>query len=143
MDPNQLLSRTVEMGLDLLEKNGDFLPFAIALDGAGERVIYTPGSESDETFTKAQAYDSVRTLVARDLAPRGLFGVAFCFHSRIRFADSDEKTPAVEVELHYRGQPAAVWYFLYRMEGAKAEVLNYHTNEANVDLFRETPNADT
>jgi hypothetical protein len=67
-----------------------------------------------------------------------LVGVAFCHHTRIRFADSDEKVPAVEVELHYRGQPAAVWYFPYKMEGSTAQVLEYFTNEAREDLFADS-----
>ena len=66
-----------------------------------------------------------------------MVGVAFCHHTRIRFADSDEKVPAVEVELHYRGQPAAIWYFAYKMEGNPAKVLEYYTNAAGENLFTE------
>ena len=43
--------------------------------------------------------------VLRDLRPRGLVGVEFCHHTRIRFADSPEKVLSVIVALHYRGQP--------------------------------------
>jgi hypothetical protein len=137
MDHNQLLSSAVEMGLDLLEKHGSFLPYCKAVNAAGEPFIYSPASASGKRFTEAQASESVRSNVLRDLRPRRLVGVAFCHHTRIRFADSDEKVPAVEVELHYRGQPAAVWYFPYKLEGKTAKVLEYYTNEAKEDLFAE------
>ena len=135
MDHNQLLSSAVELGLDLLEKHGTFLPYCKAVNAAGEPFIYTPASDKD--LTEAQADESVRSNVLRDLGPRGLVGVAFCHHTRIRFADSDEKVPAVEVELHYRGQPAAVWHFPYKMEGNTAKVLEYYTNQAEEDVFSQ------
>jgi hypothetical protein len=135
MDPNQLLSSAVEMGLDLLEKHGSFLPYCKAVNAVGEPFIYSPASGKD--FTEAQASESVRSNVLRDLRPRGLVGVAFCHHTRLRFADSDAKVPAVEIELHYRGQSAAVWSFPYKMEGNTAKVLEYYTNEATEDLFAE------
>ena len=137
MDQNQLLSSAVEMGLDLLEKHGSFLPFCKAVNAAGEPFIYSPASASGEGFTEAQASESVRFNVLRDLRTRELVGIAFCHHSRIRFADSDEKVPAVEVELHYRGHPAAVWFFPYKLEGNTAKVLEYYTNETEEDLFAE------
>lgn len=143
MDQNQLLSSAVEMGLDLLEKHGSFLPYCKAVDATGETFIYSPASRSDIGFTEAQASESVRSNVLRDLRPRGLVGVAFCRHTRIRFADSAEKVPAVEVELHYCGQPAAVWHFPYKMEGNTAKVLEYYTNEAEEDVFSEAEPAPT
>jgi hypothetical protein len=104
MDQNQLLSSAVEMSLDLLERNRSFLPFCKAVDSVGETFIYTPASPSGEPFTEAQAFESVRSNVSRDIEPRGLVGVALCRHTRIRFADSPEKVAAVEVELHYPGR---------------------------------------
>jgi hypothetical protein len=137
MDQNQLLSSAVELGLDLLEKRGTFLPFCKAVNAAGETYIYTPASDSGEGFTDAQASKSVRSNVVSDLQRRGLIGLAFCRHTRIRFADSAEWVPAVEVEMHYRGQPSAVWHFPYKMEGKTATVLEYYTNEAEKDLFSD------
>jgi hypothetical protein len=133
--PNQLLSSAVEMALDLLEKHGSFLPYCKAVNATGELFIYSPASSGGKDFTEAQASESVRFNVLRDLEPRGLAGLAFCHHTRLRFADSDEKVPALEVELHYHGQPAAVWYFPYKMEGNTANVLEYYSNEAKEDLF--------
>jgi hypothetical protein len=135
MDQNQLLSTAVEMGLDLLEEHGSFLPYCKAINAAGEAFIYTPASESGAVFTEAQASESVRSNVLRDLPRRGLVGLAFCHHTRIRFADSHEKAPALEIELQYRGWPPAVWYFLYKLEGNTASILEYYTNEAKEDLF--------
>jgi hypothetical protein len=135
MDQNQFLSAVVELGLDLLEKRGTFLPFCQAVNAAAETFMYTPASISGEGFTEAQASQSVRANVRRDLGPRGLVGLAFCRHTRVRFADSADKVPAVEVELHYRGQPPAVWHFPYKMEGKTATVLEYYTTEAVEDLF--------
>ena len=140
MDHSQLLSSAVEMGLDLLEKHGSFLPFCRAVNAAGELIIYSPESRSGQDFTEAQATESVRSNVLRYLRSRGLVGVAFCRHTRIRFADSVEKVPAIEVELHYRGQRAAVWHFPYRMEGNTATVLEYYNTKAGEDLFAETEN---
>jgi hypothetical protein len=45
--------------------------------------------------------------------------------------------PAVEIEMHYRGKPAIVWYFLYGMEGNTATVLEYYTNSAEENLFTD------
>jgi hypothetical protein len=137
MDQSQLLSSAVEMGLDLLEQNGSFLPYCKAVDTAGKTVIYTAASTSSTGFTEAQASESVRDNVMRDLQLRNLVGIAFCHHTRIRFADSDQKVPAVEVELHYRGQPSAIWYFPYKMEGKTATVLEYYTDKANENLFSD------
>ena len=135
MGQEQLLSSTVELGLDLLEKHGSFLPFCRAINSAGERFVY--GSESDQPFTEAQASESVRSAILLDLRSRDLVGVAFCHHARVRFSDSDQMVPAIEVELHYRGQPAAAWHFPYKMEGKTAEVLEYYTNRADQDLFAD------
>jgi len=137
MDQSQLLSSAVELGLDLLEKEGTFLPFCKAVNATGETLVYTPASGSGKGFTEAQASESVRANVMRDLRPRGLVGLAFCHHTRIRFADSAEKVPAIEVEVHYSGQRPAVWHFPYKMEGKTATVLEYYTNEAKVDLFAD------
>jgi hypothetical protein len=41
-----LLSSAVEMGLDLLEKQGSFLPYCMAVNDAGETFIYSPASGS-------------------------------------------------------------------------------------------------
>lgn len=137
MDSNQLLSSAVENGLDLLEKNSSFLPYCRAVDSTGGVFIYSPASSPDDGCTELQALESVRSGVLRDLSPRGLVGAAFCRHARIRVADSVEKMAAVEVELHYRGQPAAIWYFTYRMEGDVAKVLEYFCNDAGESLFPE------
>ena len=137
MDANQLLSSAVETGLDLLEKHGAFLPYCKAVDAAAEPFFFSPASASGKSFTEAQASESVRSNALRDIHPRGLVGLAFCHHTRIRFADSTEKVPAVEVELHYRGQPAAVWYFPYKLACGTATVLEYFTNPAAVDVFAD------
>jgi hypothetical protein len=86
-----------------------------------------------------QARDPIEVSVVadenRDLEIRRLQGVAFCFNSRVRFADSPDKVPAVEVEVHYKGLPATIWHFLYQMDAGKAKVLEYYTNEAKENLF--------
>jgi hypothetical protein len=137
MDQNQLLSSAVELSLDLLEKRGTFLPFCKTVNAAGETFIYTPASDSGEGFTEAQASESVRSNVRRDLRVRGLVGLAFCRHTRIRFADSAEKVPAVEVEIHDHGQPSAVWHFPYKMEGKTATVLEYYITATQENLFSD------
>jgi hypothetical protein len=137
MDASELLSSAVEMALNLLEKNGSFLPFCKAVNAAGKSFIYTPESAPGRRLTEVQASEGVRTRVLCDLRPRELEGIAFCHHSRIRFADSNEKVPAVEVEVHYRGQRAAIWYFPYEIDGMTARVLEYYANDAKEDLFAE------
>jgi len=133
MDQNQLLSSAVELGLSLLEKNGSFSPFCKAVNAAGETFVYTAASETD--FSAQEAFESVLLRVRRDIEGRGLRGAAFCFDSRVRLSGSTEKVPALEVELHCQGIPAAVWYFLYRMDGTKATVLQYYNNHAKNNLF--------
>jgi hypothetical protein len=133
MDQNQLLSATVELGLDLLEKNGSFFPFCKAVSETGETFVYR--AASDASFSAEQAYQSVRLNVQRDMESRRLKGVAFCFDSRVRLSDSTERVPAVEVEIHLHGQPAAVWYFLYKLDGGKASILEHYTNDAKENLF--------
>jgi hypothetical protein len=133
MDPNQLVSSTVELGLDLLEKNGTFLPFCKAVNEMGETFLYTAASDTD--FSNDQAYQSVLSHVKRDLVPRGLRGAAFCFHSRVTLSDSPEKVPVVEVEVHYRGLQGMIWYFCYKTEGSKASVTEYFTNPAHEYLL--------
>jgi hypothetical protein len=64
-----------------------------------------------------------------------LIGAAFCHHTRIRFADSNERVPAVKVELHYRGRPAVVWHFPYKLEGRSATVLESCNQPAEASLF--------
>jgi hypothetical protein len=136
MDQNELLSSAVELGLDLLEKRGSFLPFCKAVNAAGETFIYTPASASDQGLTEAHASESVRSSVRRELRLRGLVGLAFCRHTQIRFADSNN-APSIEVQMHYRGQRSAVWHFPYKMEGNTATVLEYYTNEVEEDFFSD------
>jgi hypothetical protein len=133
MDQNQLLSSAVELGLDHLEKTGSFIPFCQAVNESGETFVYT--AASDATFSADQAYQSVLLNVKKDLESRGLQGVAFCFDSRVRLSDSTEKVPAVRVEIHYQGLPAAIWHFLYKLDSGQATVLEYYTNDAKENLF--------
>jgi hypothetical protein len=111
------------------------LLFCKAVNAAGEKFIYSSASGSGEGFTEAQASESVRANVLHDLRPRGLVGLAFCRHTRIHFADSAKKVPAVEVEMHFTGQSPVVWHFPCEMEGKAAAVLEYYTSQAEVDLF--------
>jgi hypothetical protein len=135
MDHNQLLSSAVETGLDLLEKHGSFLPYCKAVGAAGQTFVYIAGLEEDEgSIGESQASESVRFNVLRDLQPRASIGAAFCHHTRIRFADSDERVPAVKVELHYRGRPAVVWHFPYKLEGRSATLGSYN-QPAEASLF--------
>jgi hypothetical protein len=131
MDQNQLLSSAVEIGLDLLEKNGGFTPFCKAVNEAGETFIYT--TESDTGDSPERAYESVLFNVKRDVASRGLRGAAFCIDVTVRLSDSEDRVPAVKVETHYIGSPAAIWYFLYKIEASKA--IEYHTYAATENLF--------
>jgi hypothetical protein len=133
MNQDQLLSSAVELGLHLLEKNGSFTPFCKAVNEAGETFVYT--AASDAPCSTEQAYNSVLFNVRSDIASRSLKGAAFCFDSQVRLSDRDEKVPAIEVEIHYRGLPAAIYYFLYKIEANKATVLEYYTNAANENLF--------
>jgi hypothetical protein len=138
MDPNQLLSSAVELGLELLESRGSFLPYCKAVGTAGEPIVYSPATADGEDFTEEQAFASIWTSVFADLGPRGLVGAAFCRQTHIRFEDSEDRIPAIEVELHYRGQPPAVWHFVYQMDGNTANVQEYYTSEAGSDLFSES-----
>jgi hypothetical protein len=134
MDHNQLLSSTAELGLDLLEKNGSFIPFCKAVNEAGEVFIYTEASGT--SFSAEEAYQSVLLNVRRDLESRGLKGVALCSESRMRLSDSTENVPTLAVEVHYKGLPARRWHFLYEMDGKQATVVEYYTNDANGGFVR-------
>jgi hypothetical protein len=133
MERNQLISSAVELGLDLIDKNGTFVPFCKAVSESGETFVYT--AASDTGFTAEQAYESVSLNVKRDLVIRRLKGVAYCFHSRVRLVGSTEKVPAVELEIHYQGFPAEIWYFLYKTEKGRATILQSYTNPAKENLF--------
>jgi hypothetical protein len=132
----KLLSTTVELALDLLEKNGDFIPFCKAVSEAGEKFIYQAGAGGP--CTHEEGYQSIVFHAKKDLTSRDLKGVAFCQHYWVRFAANEDKVPAIKIELHYKGQPAKHWYFLYKLEGKQAEVLEYFPNPADEDLFAPT-----
>jgi hypothetical protein len=154
MDQDQLVSSTAELGLDLLEKGGSFLPFCKTVNEAGETIIYTPG-DTPETIVYApgdplppvetegpdffvpdeEAYESVLRNVKRDMASRRLKGIAFCFHIPVQRPPSEEKIPALKVEVHYKGLPSVIYYFPYKMEGSTAKVLEYYTTPAEENLF--------
>ena len=154
MDQNELISSAVELALSLLEKNGWFLPFCKAIDEPGQSIIYTPG-DMPETMvyapgdplppvdddnpsapcSDAEAYEGVLHNVKKDVACRGLKGAAFCFHILVQQPPSEENFPAIKVELHYKGLPAVIYYFPYKVEGNAAEVLEYHTKPAEANLF--------
>lgn len=136
MNQQQLLTSTVELGLHLLEKNGSFITFCTAIgaaDEAPEPRIYL--AESDTSFSSEEAYNSILFNVKRDIASGELKAVAFCFDSRVRFSHSEDKVPAIEVEIHYQGLPAVIYFFPYKIEGSKATVGEYHTNPAKESLF--------
>jgi hypothetical protein len=98
MNPNELLSSAVELALELMEKNGSFLPYCKAVNASGDTFVYAPGELSGEDITGARAAESVRFNVVRDLRSRGLVDIAVCDHTVIRF-DSGEKTAAVRVAI--------------------------------------------
>lgn len=133
MDQNQLLSSTVELGLDLLEQNGIIVPFCKAVDEESHAIYYSPDSEFQ--YTARQAYDSVLFNVKRDLAVRRLKGLAFCFDTSVRLSGMNEMVDAIEVEVHYKGLPATIWYFPYTITDGRATVQEYYTNPAAEDFF--------
>jgi hypothetical protein len=74
--------------------------------------------------------------VKRDIASRRLKGAAFCFHISIQKPPSEERIPAIKVEVHQKGLDPVIYYFPYVMEGSLAKVLeNYYTNPANENVF--------
>jgi hypothetical protein len=133
MDYNHLLSSTVDLGFDLLEKNGSFSPFCKAVSQDGQSFVYA--AASDSVLSPKQIYDGIKRDVSRDLETRGLIGIAFCFDSSVRFSDSQEDVPAVELEVHYQGLSPSIWYFTYKIDGGKASVLEYYRKDARDDLF--------
>jgi hypothetical protein len=154
MGPDELVSSAAELALSLLEKNGSFLPNCKAVNEAGETIIYTPGDmpetiiyaprdplpsiddeESGTPISDEEAYESVLRNVKKDLASRRLKGVAFCFHISVQLSPSEEKIPALKLEVHYKGLPAVIYYFIYKMEGSTAKVLEYYTNPARENLI--------
>jgi hypothetical protein len=154
MNQNQLVSSTAELGLDLLEKRGSFLPFCNTVNEAGETIIYTPG-DTPETIVYApgdplppvetevpdffypdeEAYESVLRNVKRDMASCHLKGIAFCFHISVQLPPSEDRIPALKVEVHYEGLPSVIYYFTYKIEGGTAKVLQYYANPAKQNLF--------
>jgi len=135
MDQNQLLSATAELALDLLEKNGSFIPFCKAVNDSGETFNYVGATASNTSMTADAAYKGILSNVTKDIPSRNLKGIAFCFDSRVKMSDSEERTAAIEVEMHYRGLPAKIWYFPYSLLDGKATVLEYYSNDAQHNLF--------
>ena len=136
MNQQQLLSSALGLAQKLLEKNGSFIPFCAGLhkaDAADAERIYT--ADSDDPFTYEQAYDSVLFHVKSDIASGALTAAAFCFHSRMRFSGSEDKVPAIEIEIHYKGLPAVIYYFPYTIEGSKATLGKYYTKPARESLI--------
>ena len=135
MDSNHhhLLTSALELALNVLEKNGTFLPFCKGETESGQQFVYTPSSDSN--FSCKQAYESIRSHVLADVTAGNLSAVAFCFDTQVRLSDSNTAIPAIEIRLHQKGQRAAVWYFVYRMEGSEARVMEYYTSGADEDLF--------
>lgn len=135
MTPEDLAGSAAGLALDLIDKNGTFLPICKAVDDAGTTFVYTPASELGQTADTRRGFESVRASVERDRDGRRLAAAAFAFHSRVRVAGAAEKVPAVEVELHARGRPVVVYYFLYRSAGGRAEVVESHTAPGGGSLF--------
>jgi len=135
-------------------EKGTFLPFCETVNEAGEKFIYSPGDmpetivftasdplpseDDDEPGTPCSdedAYESVLRNVMNDLASRRLYGAAFCFHILVQQPQSEVKTPAIKVEIHYKGLPAVIYYFPYKMEGSTAKILECYVNPATRNLF--------
>jgi hypothetical protein len=138
MDKDHMLSSTVELALDLLEKRGSFSPFCRAIDARDQVFIYTSDysgcASEDENH---QIEKVVRDNVAKDIQPRCLQGAAFCFLGWVRFADSPEKTSVIRVELHWVNELPSLWHLPFSIESGKATVLSSHTENWHTSIFGE------
>jgi hypothetical protein len=135
MDNIKLVEGTVELALNLLEKNGSFLPFGRGLRPDGEPVVFVEGHVDDRPdipMTPNQMIEAV-SLEAKKWLDRGeIVNIAYCKGVNIRTDEMDIEASAIKVMLRAEGN-ALDYYFLYELENGKARLINYLTQDVNND----------
>lgn len=94
-DLDRLLGASVEAAVRMLSAEGEFYPFALAVDGSGEVVSPSISPSSDHPPADEVVELLVQALVA---AKDTLRAVSLCSDVRLR-SDSGEERDAIRVEL--------------------------------------------
>lgn len=117
---NQILHTAADLAFELIEKNGEFVPFAVVIDRENElRMIALGDDQLEDDGEKDLA--KVREILI-DFATKGeLLTSAVISDVRVRMDESGEVTDAVRVEIeHAEDQPITV-ILPYRLKESAVE----------------------
>ena len=111
----KLVEGTAELALNLLEKNGSFLPFARGLRPDGEPVVFLEGhydERPDKLITPSQAIEAI-SLEAKKWLDRGeIVNIAYCKDVFVRTELMNEQAAAIKVMLRAKVAPLTTTFYM-------------------------------
>jgi hypothetical protein len=109
-DWNRLIRAAGDAAIELVEAQGDFLPFAFVLSAAGE----LSRIELELIADHQQPIEQLRGVLHR-AAARGLYrGVAVAEDVQILDPETEALTKAIRVDIEHRDLEAVSWFLTYR-----------------------------
>jgi hypothetical protein len=109
-DWNLLLRTAAEAAISFLEKGGDFLPFAFAIDSQGGLSLVAVDFRDDGT----ELIEQLRAALKGQAAQGRYRGVAVANDVEIVDPTTQKQTKAIRVELEHRDLEPITWYLPYR-----------------------------
>jgi hypothetical protein len=109
-DWNKLIRAAGDAAIELVETQGEFLPFAFVLTAAGElsRIELEAGDDH------LQPIEQLRGVLHKEAARGRYRGVAVAEDVQILDPESEALTKAIRVDLEHRDLEPVTWFLTYR-----------------------------
>lgn len=117
---NDLLNDAVGVAAEMLEQEGEFEPFALALRKDGEVMHLSPEDDGDEEREPEQVVESLRNTLrdARD----GYRAVAVVADVTLEDENDQAMTAAIQVAMEHEGEEPVNCYVPYEFKGESLEL---------------------
>ena len=116
-DLNQLLNALIPYAQQMLNQQGQFVPFACAISAAGEVEMIGGQPGSDETTTQ-EIHDVLLKELQQGARGGKYRAVGLCSDVRVRCGEAPEPSEAISVGLEHSDGTAIDVYLPYTKQGA-------------------------
>ncbi|HEX2642961.1 MAG TPA: hypothetical protein VHU81_08200 [Thermoanaerobaculia bacterium] len=121
-DWNRLIRAAGDAAIELVEAQGEFLPFAVALNAGGE----LSRIELELSDDHLQPIEQLRGVLHKEAARGRYRGVAVAEDVQILDPESEALTKAIRVDIEHRDLEPLSWFLTYRQHRGR-----YQFGDAN------------
>jgi hypothetical protein len=120
-----LIEETAGRALELIDKNGGFLPFCQARSREGDAVIISPGDEGCEQGEVDRHVNSVWIELKRRISTGEVAEFAFCSDSFVKLQGEKTEQRRLKIEFQNGTEETGIYLFPLLIKDGKAELGGY------------------